>query len=275
MLAHRSLWSTIGIALILAICFMFATVFTGCATTTVRTLPTGAQIYKRPESAEGFAAGNWMPMGESPTQWRNSGFIRGIKAVWPDGTETAQHGHIEPGLFPSTTIVLRKPTASVQATADAKPKFIVPEDAPLSPPPSGWKRINIAVVDLEPQGTSKTESATLTDNLRSALVDTDYFQVVSRADMARILAEQNFQRTDACSDTQCLAEMGQVLSVDAIVGGSIGQVGGVYSFTLRMIDVESSKIVSAAYKDVSDATTLLPNVRELGRVLTRKYSTTR
>ncbi|OQB94634.1 MAG: Curli production assembly/transport component CsgG [Verrucomicrobia bacterium ADurb.Bin118] len=118
---------------------------------------------------------------------------------------------------------------------------------------------------------SKEEALTLTENLRSALVQSERFQVVSRADMQKILKEQEFQRSDACNDTQCLVEMGKALAVQKIVGGSAGQAGGVYSLTLRVVDVETGKIEATVFKDIENVRDLLSSIRDLGRQLADMY----
>lgn len=131
--------------------------------------------------------------------------------------------------------------------------------------------LNIAVADVDPLGMSKEEALTLTKNLRSALVQSERFQVVSRADMQKILKEQEFQRSDACNDTQCLVEMGKALAVQKIVGGSAGQAGGVYSLTLRVVDVETGKIEATVFKDIENVRDLLSSIRDLGRQLADMY----
>jgi TolB-like protein len=136
---------------------------------------------------------------------------------------------------------------------------------------SGGSALNIAVADIDPLGMSKEEVLTLTENLRSALVQSGSFQVVSRADMQKILKEQEFQRSDACNDTQCLVEMGKALAVQKIVGGSAGQAGGVYSLTLRVVDVETGKIEATVFKDIEKVRDLLSSVRDLGRQLADMY----
>ena len=108
----------------------------------------------------------------------------------------------------------------------------------------------IAVLDLDPVGVTRTESQTLTDRLRSELVATGAFTVIERAEMDEILKEQGFQQTGCTSDA-CAVEIGKLLNVRRIVAGSIGKIGSVYTISLRVIDVETGVIISTYTEDCS------------------------
>ena len=172
------------------------------------------------------------------------------------------------------------------ATSDQATKAnvsVVEQDIPIGRkvyatidlPPASWRPLTIAVANIEGLGLSQEEALVLAENVRSALVETEYFQVISRADMEKLLKEQQFQRTDACDDTQCLIEMGKALAAQKIVGGSAGKAGGVYNITLRMVDVESGKIEFTTYEDIENAKDLLPAARDLGRKLASRYGESR
>ena len=68
--------------------------------------------------------------------------------------------------------------------------------------------------------------------------------------MDAILQEQGFQQTGACSDASCIVEVGQLLAVHKMLGGSIGLVGRAYSINLRIIDVQSGKIERQVSHDI-------------------------
>ena len=142
---------------------------------------------------------------------------------------------------------------------------------PLPPPPAS--PITIAVSELDPLGLPPTEVQTLSENLRSSLVNTRYFVVSSRGDMKRILKEAAFQQTDRCSDAQCLIDMGRILAVEKVIGGTIGKVGQTYNIALRMVDVETSKIDCSITKDVKgQADLLLPTIRNIAGELAATHA---
>jgi len=96
---------------------------------------------------------------------------------------------------------------------------------------------------LEPRGgLSAEEVMSISDRLRGELINTGLYTVVERGQMDDILKEQGFQQTGACSEASCIVEVGQLLAVYKMVGGSIGKVGKAYSINLKIIDVATGKI---------------------------------
>ncbi len=121
---------------------------------------------------------------------------------------------------------------------------------------TGWSRENsrveaaahdvapfVAVKALEPRGISEDEAATLSDVLRSKLMDTQRFRVMERGQMEEILREQAFQQSGACTEEACLVAMGQMLGIEQLIAGSIGKVGSAYAINVRMISVKTGEIV--------------------------------
>ena len=109
------------------------------------------------------------------------------------------------------------------------------------------KAKRIAILDLQGEGVSKSAAKTLTDRLRSKLVNTGVFHVLEREQMDEILGEQGFQQSGCVSD-ECLVEIGRLVGVEQMIGGSIGKIGQTYTLDLRIIDVQSGRIL----KTVSD-----------------------
>jgi len=140
-------------------------------------------------------------------------------------------------------------------------------------PPRTWQPGNIAVADLTAYTLSQGEAKTLTEKVHSTLVQTDYFTVLSRSDMKTVLEAQQFQRTGACDDTSCLVEMGKILSVQKIVGGTLGKVGATFSISLRLVDVETGKTeftVDDEWKGEADA--FLEFVQDTTKRLAAEYA---
>lgn len=109
-------------------------------------------------------------------------------------------------------------------------------------------KINIAIMDLDPTNIGEEESKFLSDRLRIELFESGSFNVVERDKMNAILNEQGFQMS-GCSSLECAVEIGQLLNVNQMVGGSIGLIGEVYSITLRLIDVQTGAIIRTAKRD--------------------------
>ncbi len=109
-------------------------------------------------------------------------------------------------------------------------------------------QIPIAVVEFEGKNISQAEASILTDRLRNELFRTDAFQVIEREMVEQILSEQDFQLS-GCTTNECLVEVGKLVGVGIIVGGSIGKVGNVFTVSARLVDVETGKLVQVTDYD--------------------------
>ena len=118
--------------------------------------------------------------------------------------------------------------------------------------------ITIAVLDFDGKGVSQSEASTLTDRFRDELFKVESYSVLERALMENILTEQGFQQS-GCGSNECVVDAGNMLGVQQIVGGSVGKVGNVFSVSVRIIDVESGRVLNIANYD---------HVGELGYLLT-------
>jgi len=127
----------------------------------------------------------------------------------------------------------------------------------------------VAVSDLAPQGIEASEAAVLSERLRAELIGTGAFQVMERSQMDQILKEQAFQQSGACDQSGCAVEIGKLLSVERIVVGSVGRIGGLYSVQLRLLDVRTGSVLSSVGQDRSGRTEDLLNttVPELAKRL--------
>jgi len=111
-----------------------------------------------------------------------------------------------------------------------------------------YLQTTIAVLDFEAQSVSVGEVATLTDRFRNELAKTQQYIVLERREMEEVLKEQGFQQT-GCSSNECVVEVGQLIGVQQMIGGSIGKVGNVYTVSARIIDVQSGKILKVTTYD--------------------------
>lgn len=110
-----------------------------------------------------------------------------------------------------------------------------------------YPQVPTAVIDFEGKGITQTEASALTDRLRTELFNVG-FQVMERGLMEEILTEQGFQQT-GCTSDECVVEVGKIVGVRQMVGGSIGKVGNVFSVSARIVDVETGKIIQMVTHD--------------------------
>ncbi|MDP7529347.1 MAG: DUF5683 domain-containing protein [Candidatus Marinimicrobia bacterium] len=110
-------------------------------------------------------------------------------------------------------------------------------------------RQTVAVIDFDASGISQLEATSLTNRFRTAVGDVGAMRLVERGKMEEVLQEQGFQQTGCTSIVarnllplyfeECAVEVGQLLGVQNMIGGSIGRVGETFTIDVRMISVQS------------------------------------
>jgi hypothetical protein len=102
--------------------------------------------------------------------------------------------------------------------------------------------VTVAVIDLYAPDLAPSAAVTLSNIVREELLKSDIYFVVDRNNMESLLQEQGLQSSGVCSDLACIVQVGKILGVQKMVGGSIGKLGSKFILQLQTIDVESSKI---------------------------------
>ncbi|MBN2857255.1 MAG: hypothetical protein JXN63_02530 [Candidatus Delongbacteria bacterium] len=101
--------------------------------------------------------------------------------------------------------------------------------------------ISVAVLDLKDKGPGESVASILTDILISHLSELNYFHILEREQLDNIIEEQGLQNSGLCDDNACLVKIGGIIGANKMITGSIGNIGTVYSVSLRMFDVETAK----------------------------------
>jgi len=123
--------------------------------------------------------------------------------------------------------------------------------------------IFIAVVDFRGNNISDGNCKALTDRLRTELFNTKCYKVVEREMMENVLIEQGFQQS-GCTTNECMVEIGQLIGVEKIIGGSISKVGNIYSISSRVVNVETGEIENTGVYDYEG---------DIGNLLTKGMKT--
>ena len=106
----------------------------------------------------------------------------------------------------------------------------------------------IAVIDFNANNISDGEVKALTDRLRVELFKTKNYNVVEREMMDEVLKEQGFQQS-GCATDECMVQIGRLVGVQSIVGGSISKVGSTFSISSRIVSVETGDIINTSTYD--------------------------
>ncbi|MFH1852314.1 MAG: PEGA domain-containing protein [Candidatus Neomarinimicrobiota bacterium] len=110
-------------------------------------------------------------------------------------------------------------------------------------------RRNLALYDFESRGVSTIEAQVISDRIRIEIGRLEAYNIIERGLMEEVLTEQAFQLTGACTESSCLVEVGRMLAVHYIVGGSVSKIGNLFTIEARIIDVESGNIVKNVIED--------------------------
>ncbi len=68
--------------------------------------------------------------------------------------------------------------------------------------------------------------------------------------------EQDFQMT-GCTSNDCAVEIGQLLGAQQMLSGSIGKFGTVYTIDMKIIDVETGRVLRTTSYDSEGSINLL------------------
>jgi TolB-like protein len=112
------------------------------------------------------------------------------------------------------------------------------------------KPINCAVLTFESRsGLNAGEAETITELFSTSLQNSGRFVVVERNRIEAVLKEREFQ---AMQDEENVAKAGKILSIRKMFSGSIGKLGAEYLVSVKMIDVESSRVDFSVTKKYDD-----------------------
>lgn len=95
-------------------------------------------------------------------------------------------------------------------------------------------------------GVDSGASQVISEALSDELLRTGKARIMERSQMEAILREQGFQQSGACDANECAVEVGKLLSIDRMVVGSLGRLGGSYSLSVRLVDVQTGEVLGSS-----------------------------
>lgn len=103
---------------------------------------------------------------------------------------------------------------------------------------------NTAISEFLGKNASAADASIVTDFIRTEMVSSEYFNILERANMEMILAEQKFQLS-GCTSQECAVKMGKVLNVQLVLIGSLSKLLETYYITVSLVDVETGKVIKS------------------------------
>lgn len=105
------------------------------------------------------------------------------------------------------------------------------------------ERLSLAVLPFRNENAGKNTVPGFQDSLTHALTKRNRFRMIERNQIELILQEQNLNRT-GLFDAKTAVKIGRMASARSVLTGSIMNIHNRTVITARMIDVETSKVVS-------------------------------
>lgn len=112
---------------------------------------------------------------------------------------------------------------------------------------------------------------TLSEMLTTALIQTNRFNVMERAQLQKVLEEQSLGQTGTL-DSETAVEVGKLIGVEAVVMGSVSQLKSVIEGDARIIEIETGKSLTAVNAKVNNIDRMRDLATELARQLAGKAS---
>jgi hypothetical protein len=147
---------------------------------------------------------------------------------------------------------VKTPRASLSVQAALGPQAPVEPDVVIEPPSAGYQSPVAALWPLSPQGgVSSSTIPIITDTLYATLLKSQWFRLVTREDMAKILAEHKLQMSDLCDSGSQAAEYGKILNAQKMLIGTASKLGTTYQVVLKLVNVETGEIELAGQAEAT------------------------
>lgn len=113
------------------------------------------------------------------------------------------------------------------------------------------RKPTVAIMYLWPTAISEEQARFLTDRLVIEIQKTGEFEILESKKLYEVLKKKGFKRSKDYDNISYLLEVGHLLPVEKIIGGSIGRIGSIFSVQLRIIDIKTGKVERASNSDFS------------------------
>ena len=104
----------------------------------------------------------------------------------------------------------------------------------------------LVLLPLEAKGPDAGEVDTLTESLCMEAGKLGRFEVLCPSEVKALLEHSADQRLMGCETADCVAQIGNLVSADLLVMGSIGKVDDTYTINVRLLDPKGSKVLGRA-----------------------------
>lgn len=161
----------------------------------------------------------------------------------------------QPTLFGNIkTVSSTNPPSTQSAKPAPGPTTNIASTTP-SPAPAKGVRPNLAVFTFEeisPQRPEQGWGASLAEMLSTALINAGSYRLVERKQLQKVLEEQALGQSGAL-DFETAVVVGRIMSIDAIVVGSISALTNAVEADARILNVETGEAIAATHSRAASA----------------------
>lgn len=127
----------------------------------------------------------------------------------------------------------------------------------------------IVVVPFDVKGVPEEEADVLFEVFQSEFANTGKAKIVDRSSLEKIKTQQDFQNSD-WSNTDKVAEMGKALNASMVVTGQIMMFKSTLVTTIKLIDVNTTEIVSSVVERTSNTDILFDRIPSMAQKLAER-----
>lgn len=129
----------------------------------------------------------------------------------------------------------------------------------------------IVVIPFDVKGVSEDEADVLFEVFQSEFANIGKAKIVDRSSLEKIKKQQEFQTSD-WSNTDKVAEMGKALNASMVVTGQIMMFKSNLVTTIKLIDVNTTEIISSVVEKTSSTDDLYSKLSTMANKLSKKLS---
>lgn len=129
----------------------------------------------------------------------------------------------------------------------------------------------VVIVPFDARNVSQDDVDVISDVFLSEYTSTGKATVVDRSSFDKIKSQHRFEASD-WSNTEKVAELGKALNANQIITGQISQFGSQLVCTVRLVDVNTTEIVSSTVKRVANMDALFEECARLSQEIAAKAS---
>jgi formylglycine-generating enzyme required for sulfatase activity len=134
------------------------------------------------------------------------------------------------------------------------------------------KDLKVAILSIQSSTVAKDNLERVSDFIAQEVEKKSSTKVLFLEDIRAMLQSEGMESLLGCFSDSCISQIGNVLGIDAVIVGGLGQLGNNYLFTLKMIDVlrnnvtnrQSVRVTGDISRILDEIPTMVVNIVEKG-----------